>query len=840
MPRIPQPLSDASILTGGINVSAPASAFGAAEGGQSIASAIDQLGRGLALNNKTRRAIEERDKRKNDELWASKAASEFGRNLTDFEVNPENRSRVDYLPAYLENVDQNTQAFIEKAPSPEAEAMFHERARGMVDARYGRVASLGAENELKAEAIALDDTWGNFLQSYHSTAPIDPHGAAGDLIGGLDQTIQSIQDLYSDVAPEMSKQLIAKRIEDTVLALSDKSPNVARDILDNSSIYLDESKRQVLINKLEARKQETSLLLKEDFNSTRESLLIQSERDGLISELPIEDYQAVYQGEQAQVMKKRDDAIIGANVNMHALKIDLRGKNPAEKAKQAEAVYKTLNTQEEQRAFASIIAPYLQEDARLFATDSSAWQDANNPILETLQKDAAELEVNETMGIAVDGGPGVLPPREDIEGGSVAQGATKEVAGVRDVPTPDQAAASREQYYRAKLRYQGLAPEGDTSGLYMNLPRSEQHILTKAEANRFAAQINGADIDNAIGTIQAILQRYPSDDLRAQVIHDLTTLPQEKLNPVYAIAFQNAGESWLPTFIGNVRSVKDLEAMSEVDKASLRKAVQSNGTWASFFKSVMGPQNQRSGEVEGYYNAIEMNARAFMAQGMTAKAAAEASINQLLTSTMKPVEVQRAGVMDTVKPDGFTIAVDDGFWGPKPYYWRDDPQLWLPRQPQGWDRKLSDEELDNLGQRMGVAIANINPDDVDLSQFSWASQVSANNKYRQQQLIHTKIVQTGQFYPEPGGAYYRLTVEGEVPGSRIDLRNKNGEFFRLPLAKLPAYTRMVKGHPSGLRMKGLMPDTWEWKEVPEFIDYPMDDLNENGFPNTGKFWEFVR
>lgn len=808
MAKIPQPISQASILTGGVSLPQNQQAYGDFSGLASLGRAVGNLGESLVINKKTRDEIERRAKQKEDDLWVAKALSEYGRNLTDYEVNPENASRVDYLPGFLETADSQSTAFIENAPSAEAADKFSARARDIVDSRYGRSAERGAVNEMQADIADIDDSWGTNLHSYHNLAAQDPTAAADDLLLGLSHTTDNIVQLYGEMAPELAKKMIAQKIEDAALALSEKSPELAKNLLTENSVYIDEQRRQILLNKIESRKEETGLLLKEDFNTTREKLLIAAERTGEVTSLPLEDYQAIFPGEQAQVMKQRDDNKLAASNSAHVLISKMRGLKPEDKLAMAKEWENTLETEDQLQAAARIVGPALQRDRELYTQDRVQWLKENNTTLQTLEKDIAMLSENE---IGFDTGSGVLPSKPGSEDETLP----------REAPLgPDQKTVSKEQYYKAILKYQGVPSEGEDPSRFLGLPQSERHLLTRGEAETLSAKINGADIDTAISTIKSILDEYPTDELRAQVIQDLTVLPKEKIRPEIQLAFQNADQSWLPQFIGNLRGVKELEAMAEPDKAELRASIQSNPLWASFYKSVLGPQNQRSGELEGYFSAIELNARAMMSKGLSKKEAAKASITQLLTSTMKPVDIE--------SPDKGT-----------PGFWRDSKQLWIARKPQGYDRPLSDQEMDDVGRRLSLAIATVHPDDVDPTQFAWAQQTT--DKGKQKQLIHEKIVKTGQYYPEPGGRYYRLTVESEVKGDRIDLRNKKGEFFRVDIGKLPAYTT---NNPS-LNIRGINPSNWQTKTKEERItlsdDYsvlgPVDDA---GIPLTGKFWEYAK
>jgi hypothetical protein len=283
-------------------------------------------------------------------------------------------------------------------------------------------------------------------------------------------------------------------------------------------------------------------------------------------------------------------------------------------------------------------------------------------------------------------------------------------------------------------------------------------------------------------------------------------MPVSKIKPEFQIAFQNAGQPWLPDFIGALKSVGDLSSMGAVDSAKVKAAVATNGTWNAFRNSIMGPQNQRSAELGGYFDAIEVYAKTKMVKGgLTPTKAVDAAIEQILTSTMAPVEVTRPAL------NRMSMRTESSFS-------KTNQQLWIPNTLYG--NRLDEKELADLGRRMGVALAHIHPDDLDPNQFPVYSQIADQQERRK--LIYKQIVETGSYYPDPGGTTFRVTIKkpGEG-GERVDLRTKDGKLFQLPIDKLPSYTTMV-----GNKKKG--------------TNFPIEAVDKDGYPTTGHFWNFTR
>jgi hypothetical protein len=783
MANIKVPFSSESISTGSILSSAPISAFNQGDGTQAIARGLQGLGQGILMNRKLTIAAEEKEKQRKDEIWLNQSLSNYTRGLTDFEVEPTNQARTDYLPAFLDKADQDASSLVESAPSPEAAAAFREKARGHVDSRYGRSADKSANNELAADINVLESTWGQSLSSYHQLAATDAGGAGSNLVDDYANSVESISNLYGDVSPELTRKMIGKRTEDIAMALADKNPEQAKNIVENSP-WLDESSRQALLNKVEAKKTEVSLILKEDFNTAREKAVVASQKEGIKTNIPIEDYRAVYEGEQADVMKRRDDLLMDSYVSAHEFVGTTKGELPAIKQQKATEYEKTLDTEDKLRAFANVVQPALVRDQKLFETDNVQWLTENNEQVHALAKEIKALEES-GANTGIDGGPGVLPDKDGNAGPTVAD--------------PSLSAATREQYYNAILKYQGYPGEGDEPTRFMNKPPDMRALLTKTQANYYANQINKGSIDDVIGTIGGILDQFPNDDLRSRVISDLTTLPQEKIKPEYQVAFQNANQSWLPDYLGAVKSAGELPEMNVIDNAKIKATLASDPVWASFIRSTNGPQGQRSKELAGYFNAVETYAKAKIASGATPKVAVQQALDQLLTSTMKPVNV---------------YAHAKGMWP----FTNSNQELWLPREFNG--KVHSDEELLDYGRRMGMAFTDINPWDVDPSQFPTYSALADSKKGMQS--IYAQIEKTAQYYPAPGGTSYYLTIAGEN-GERINLRNREGKLFQLSLDTLPDF-RLDNGQPDNINQRRGMTGR----------------KMKGGWYETGKFWNFTR
>lgn len=854
MAKIPQAFSE-SILTGGINIPVPQGAFGVDISG--VGKGIQDLASGLSINARTRKAIEDRTKEKNDSLWAARAHSNYAQDLTGYEVTPENRSKVGFVNDVMGYASDRKRAYLEEAPSPEAARRFEEQAISTNDSRFPRYASIGAENEMRADMEAIDNTFGNSLLAFHQLNATDPEAASSDLLDGLRNVTNTIYDTYSVTNPEVAKKMQAQKVVETAFALGEKSPATAKELINSNSALIDEEMRISINAKIDRMQENSNLLLKEDFNTVREKNMIGAQRDGTYTPLPLTDYISIVgQKDQALIMKQRDDAKATAYTNAHQFLSTTQGVRPDRKIEMASNYQKTLDTEDKLQAFAQVVAPALTKEQHDFQGDPSAYIQRNNPSLQTLKQDADQIDSNE-QGVGVDeGSSGVLPPKE-------SPGMPNEIAGIKTVPKPNQAPAAREQYYKSVLKYQGYPSEGEDPDKFMNLAPSQRHLLTKDEAQHYANQINGADIDSVIGTANSLLKSFPTDELRNQAIRDLSELPNDKVKPEYQIIFQNATQPWISDFIGNMRSVGDIKDMSPVDVNEVKAKLQANPIWASFRSSILGPQNQRSEQMKGIGDAIEMDAKAMVFKGMKPKDAVEASVKRVLNSTMKPVTISKAGLHDSGGVEKFL----DGELMPGPQrdsltgngklsrweapdFWRQDhwfvpdrfvsqdPQVWIPRRPAGWDHDISDSDLDDLGRRMGVATSHINPNDVDINQFASVKQTDDTEK--QKRLIHQHIVDTGRYVAQPGGSKYLLTVAGP-DGARTNLRDKEGNFFQLDLATVPAYTYKTKE-------MSFTPQNYDkanksiFTNGPAFkpYDYPYNDLDSDGYPNTGKFWEHIK
>lgn len=798
MSEIPLPTNFQSILSGGSSSPmAPLSAFGN-DGVRAVARGLQDVARGIVINKKSRDELERIEKEKEDRLWIAKAMSEYGRGLTDFEVDPNNANDPNYLPRYNENAERERDRILGSAPSPEAAELFEIEARSTVDQRYARQAARSADNEIKADIRVFEEAWGTVMGDYHRLAAQDPEAAYTDLTNALGSETEMILDMYGEIAPDLAKEMIALRIKDAAIALIDKYPEKAKQLVNENGAYIDETSRQAILAKIERKSADLSLLAADDFNLVREENLLAAQRNQDWRPIPLEDYQRLYPGEKGEVMKREDDRKLMAAAEAHTFLLSIGNLLPDQKAEKAREYAKTLKTEDQINAFAHIVEPILQEEARLYEYDGVAWLTQNNEELRVLQKDmqmAEEayndaVEYNSTPGAALLGLP------------NDASGQPREDPAIIKQTLDD----AKRKYYNAVLRYQGAAdPDTKKTDAFLNRPRMQRHLLTRNEAQVYADHINGGDIDAAIATINGLMERYPTDEQRAQVIADLATLPKNGIDSRVKIAFQNKDQPWLPQFLGAVRSMKDLGQVGDTQRLDIKERLQSDPTWITFYNSVAGPQNQRHEEVNGYYNAIETYAQSGVLRGLSPKEAVDKAIDQVLTSTMKPVEVTRPSVPH------FSTDVP---WGPE------DQTLWLPRKIG--DRVFSDEELDNLGFTVGQLLTKISPEDVDMKQFPWADL----DKDTRRKLIRDHILSTGQVYLEPGGKALRLTVEDTSLGGQTDLRNKDGNFFRLPVEKIP--------HWKPLRFWG-----GTVKAQKEQEERVRSGIRYDQFTNQTLYWEFA-
>lgn len=822
MPKIPTTVSTASILGAGQrSSSAPAGAFGN-DGVASLAQGFNDLAVGILQNKEARKEFEAKAKEKEDRKWLNQSLSEYQRRLTDFEVNPENRSKVDFLPNFLKYADEAAQEIMGRAPSSEAHEAFLEKQTSIVDSRYERSASVSASNSIRDDEMMLGDSWSSITSSYHKMAQVDPEAAANDLLSGLDETTGAIFDLYNDIAPETSKRLIYQKIEEAVFALSEKNPTRAKALIEANAFYIPEDRRKILMGVIEEKVEQGSLLLREDFNIYRERSLNNAIKHGTFEEVPLKDYQSVFPGEKAEVVKREDDMKKAAYVDSHEFLKSLQGLRPDAQLQKAEEYYEKEKLYElniTDAAFKEVVIQEIFEQGKQYANDPTEWLRKNHSSVKILEKEV-ELVESTSAGVTTEEGLyGVLPPLDPSE-----------------LPEPvsaEEKALARTRYYESILRYQGNPGPDDNPDHFMSLPPNKRHLLTKQQAESYANTINSAEVDTVMGVIKSIIDEYPTEELQYQVLHDLATLPSQKINPVFQLAFENHDQTWLPKFIANVRNIETLEKVNEVDKKKVSAALSSNAIWASYSSAMNTPEDGRIDQIKGFRDAIDIHARAMVAQGMKPREAVDEAVKQLLLSTAVPTEIPVAATQVSYEKNGKTVRpgtfIDRSFW-------LDRPQIWIPKKPKGFSKTLTPEQIQNYGRRMGTALANIHPDDVDPEQF--ANIKGVNDKTRKE-LIHKHIILTGQYYPEPGGAEYIVTIEGETKGTRTALRNKDGSFFTLPLRNVPAYAKKSL-RPAGIKIEGILPEDWSWNQTDVDVDYPVDDVGEDGFPKTGSFWKFKK
>jgi hypothetical protein len=327
-----------------------------------------------------------------------------------------------------------------------------------------------------------------------------------------------------------------------------------------------------------------------------------------------------------------------------------------------------------------------------------------------------------------------------------------------EAPTPEAKQAARSAKNFAMLKYQGYAPDkAADQELYLGLATDDRSLLSVQEAERSARTINMGKASEVIEKVTQMNQMFPDLEHQYIAFKDLATLPAagKEINRMYQLVWTHRDKWWVDILIGAIDNAKGLDRLTPESMAKLNEKISSNATWMQFQKTMIRDNAQGTSDVEAYREAIGTFANYFMSsQKMDEKRAVNKSVDLLLKSEL-----------------GFTSV-------------NGQPLAITKRRPDGHFR--TDEEIDDYGRRLEVALEHLDPRYVDARNFPALKQFQTdekkwNNFYQQlREKGFFVLSQDGQYvtiyYPDDLGIPFQLTDDQRRP-------------FMIYLDELPAFHR---------------------------------------------------
>jgi hypothetical protein len=341
---------------------------------------------------------------------------------------------------------------------------------------------------------------------------------------------------------------------------------------------------------------------------------------------------------------------------------------------------------------------------------------------------------------------------------------TKEVEEAATQSDRQQASSLRNV---AIKKYQGRAPEkAPNPEWYLGLSTDDVSLLDVGVATETANAINKGTASEVLGQIDSLLAQFPDDQDKHIALRDLAVLPPagQSLRPDYRMVVTHRNKFWVDSLIGAIDKVKELGKLNPETKETLGKEVDKNSTWVKFRRTHVVDNSQRADEVEGYREAILAYANALMVnQGHDPKDAVKKSIGMLVSSEL-----------------GFTSV-------------NGQPLAITKQRPNGTDRP--DEEVEDLGRRLEIALEHLDPRHVNVQNFPMLKKFQTDEQ--KWNHFYEQLRERSFFQLSPDGQSVTVYFPDDA-GLPFQVTDTNGQELRIYFDELPDFLSTT--HPlSGVR-----------------------------------------
>ena len=823
MPRIRQQTSQISIGAGPTGDSASAQAFGpTGKSSVALGSALLSIGGDINSLALKRQQEEKKDKAIEDAVWLGKATSSLMRNLTDYQNDPQNNSSYDYDKNFLNHADTLLQDLAQQAPSPEISKEFTARASAGITGRYGTVSRDASNTRLSTHVRSIEDRWKNNQYDFRN-AP-DSQLALPELSHNGEQIRSDIKEAYGEISPKLANQLIAKQVEQEVLAVMGNHPDRALELLKQSK-EIDPVRRDILTRRINSAKQVSNIAEKDGFNRFRADVILKAKKEGLTNPLPLESYLKFYDQDRAMSLLSRDEDTINAYNKAHDFVSNHKQLIPNSfSEKMAEFGRETVETEE---AYSKVVVPALNSAVSTLENDPVSWLQKNNPEVQKHQ-DEAHPPIEKRPAGDVDS----LLPGLDRDG----------EAGAEPAPIP----ATPEELtklHNSILKYQGFPDKDATNkGQYLRRPPEEKNLLSKPQADSLAGQINGSPPETAIQIISGVLEGYPDDEHKRIVMNDLASLASEPISQEYQLAYEYRNQPWADEYVGSLKNVKEIQKLTDVSKRDISSEIQVNPKWLSYQASMLGGASQRASELGGFKRGIETFASSLVANGQSPEKAAQIAVDRLVGSSFGFTAVSGATVSNLgsflhtpiSEAEALKEKPNTGIDGARFGDTSNFDVLPVPRARKDGSIR-SDKEIQLIGDQLGTAIMFVSPQEMNPGQFPQELQAIEDKDERNNVMFETYV----------RNATYRLSDDGQGvllylrndKGGSTPFRTKSGFMLKLDFDNIPAdFLGGNRFDPDSSDPRIRQSFKFRPKERNKFNPFSA----EKHFTPTGSFWEKIK
>lgn len=310
------------------------------------------------------------------------------------------------------------------------------------------------------------------------------------------------------------------------------------------------------------------------------------------------------------------------------------------------------------------------------------------------------------------------------------------------------------------LRLQGPAPEDlapDEAQRYLDVPEHTRSVLTAGEAEEYAKRVNEGNPTQALQIFDQLMAQFPNEQHRVVAFNDMVRLPDsgKGVRQELQLAVQNRGAWWLDSYVSAITAGGSVKQLSETETKEFEPHLNANPKWGAFSRAMIGDNLQRADEIAGFKRGILAFAQSNAMKGGAPKASVNQAIDLLLGSTLGLAEV-----------NGRPLVV--------------------PRQSSDKKYSRTDDDIQDLGRRLSVALSFVDPLKVDDSMINLGD--LPKDGTARAQMVRDQITSRGFFQPTQDGQGVSLFVPDDL-GNPVQIRDRKGRAFKIMYDDLPTFIR---------------------------------------------------
>lgn len=752
MPEIRPFVASESVTTGVGGARASSDSFDESSGAASMASGIYSITDTMARLGAKQAQEKKRLKEQQDLVWVGETVESERRAWMDFMAQPDNVQDPNISDKFLNHAKGRIAELSSTAPSKEASAVLRLRLGSTLTSNYGEAIDLGRRASLSRLGQSFDQRAAIGFTAYRSG------GQDSMLVETLTTLRSDVDATVGKISKEAATKLKSQYELDGIYAAIDTSPEFAKKMIANSTM-IDERQRSMLLRQANEASSRVDAEQRWMFDQQRADARARWAAGVDFGEIPLSSYERVYAADVARAHKRDDDQVLGIYRGASEEYATIQEKVPFYQGKHLDHLAQTIGGESDAKKY-EILARKVEQSARLFDRDPVAWLMTNNRSV---------------------------------------QAATNRARSV----TPEERATVLTERANILLRLQGPAPEGDTSGMYADLPEHRRSLLTVQEAEDLALRVNAGKPSEAIATFDQLMAQYNDPRLRVIAFNDMVRLPKNDrgVRQELQLVIQNRNAWWIGSYIGAITQNSGVRQLSTADAKEFEDKLTGNLKWSAFQRGMIGDNFQRADELAGFKRGIISFANSLTLGGSSSKDAVNKAVDMLLGETLGVATVNNRPLI-------------------------------VPKK--GSDKNAparSDDEIVDIGRRLSVALSFVDPAKVDDS-FMNLGELKRGDIARFQ-AVRDQITAYGFFQPNQDGQGAALFVSDNL-GNPIAVKDHRGRQFIIRYDDLPSMVekRVIPG------ATGYLSDTSMAPIAPKTTYNLMEDTGSDilGTTEVRSFW----